>query len=200
MTGELVPDFVEDGDIVYDLGCSTCNTFFAIDAHLPKEKRIRFIGLDNSEPMLDKSREKLDAAGFRHDYDLRFADLNKPIEISNAQVVIMTLTLQFIRPLYRESLLKTIFDGMKHNGLFVLIEKVLGEHSTFNRLFIKHYYDLKKKHGYTDLEIAQKREALENVLIPYRHFENVELLRSTGFSQIDTFFKWYNFCGMAAIK
>ena len=200
MVGELVSDFAESGDTIHDLGCSTCNTFIEIDAHLPKETRVRFVGLDNSEQMLNKAREKLAAIKFRHDYDLRLADLNQAIEISNARVVIMMLTLQFVRPMRREFLLRAIYEGMVHNGLFIVVEKVLGEHSTFNRLFIKHYYEMKKEHGYSELEIAQKREALENVLIPYQHSENVALLRKVGFEQIDTFFKWYNFCGLAAIK
>jgi tRNA (cmo5U34)-methyltransferase len=70
----------------------------------------------------------------------------------------------------------------------------------FNRLFIKYYYDMKRRHGYSDLEIAQKREALENVLIPYKLLENRELLLNTGFRYVDVFFKWYNFCGIVAVK
>jgi tRNA (cmo5U34)-methyltransferase len=77
---------------------------------------------------------------------------------------------------------------------------VLGEHSTFNRLFIKHYYEMKKRNGYSELEIAQKREALENVLIPYRLEENKELLKRVGFQNVDVFFKWYNFCGIVAFR
>ena len=200
MVGELVADVAQSGDEIYDLGCSTCNTFIEIDAHLPKEVCLRFVGLDNSEQMLNTARSKMETVKLRHDCEFRLADLNQAIEISNARVVIMTLTLQFVRPMRREALLRTIYEGMVHNGLFVIVEKVLGEHSTFNRLFIKHYYEMKKRCGYSELEIAQKRDALENVLIPYRYSENVALLRDVGFSQIDTFFKWYNFCGMVAIK
>jgi tRNA (cmo5U34)-methyltransferase len=112
----------------------------------------------------------------------------------------MVLTLQFVRPLNRESLLKSVYDGMNHNGCLVLIEKVLSPHSTFNRLFIDHYYQMKKRKGYSDLEIAQKREALENVLVPYHLEENQQLLRTCGFQHLDVFFKWYNFCGILAIK
>jgi tRNA (cmo5U34)-methyltransferase len=77
---------------------------------------------------------------------------------------------------------------------------VIGESSTFNRLFINHYYEMKKRNGYSDLEIAQKREALENVLVPYRLEENKDLLKSQGFRHVDVFFKWYNFCGILAMK
>ena len=100
------------------------------------------------------------------------------------------------RPLGR---VHELFD-LQENGCLILVEKVLGESSTCNRLFIEHYYEFKKRNGYSELEIAQKREALENVLIPYRLEENKELLRGQGFSQVDVFFKWYNFCGILAIK
>ncbi len=112
----------------------------------------------------------------------------------------MVLTLQFVRPLYRERLIRSIYDGLTENGCLILVEKVLGENSTFNRLFIKHYYEMKRRNGYSELEIAQKREALENVLIPYRLEENKELLRRAGFRHVDVFFKWYNFCAIIAMK
>jgi tRNA (cmo5U34)-methyltransferase len=89
---------------------------------------------------------------------------------------------------------------MNDQGCLILIEKVLGEDSLFNRLFIKYYYDMKRRHGYSELEISQKREALENVLIPYKLLENRELLLRTGFKSVDVFFKWYNFCGIIAVK
>jgi tRNA (cmo5U34)-methyltransferase len=89
---------------------------------------------------------------------------------------------------------------MNEQGALILVEKLMGEDSLFNRLFIKHYYDFKKANGYSELEIAQKREALENVLVPYKLLENRELLLRTGFRFCDVFFKWYNFCGMIAVK
>ena len=82
----------------------------------------------------------------------------------------------------------------------ILVEKVLGEDSLINRLFIKYYYDLKKSHGYSELEIAQKREALENVLVPYKLLENREMLTRAGFRYCDVFFKWYNFAALVAVK
>ena len=129
-----------------------------------------------------------------------YMDLNQGVEIENASVVVMCLTLQFIRPLYREKLVEEIHRQMNENGCLILIEKVLGEDSLFNRQFIKYYDDFKRRNHYNDLEIAQKREALENVLIPYKLMENRELLLRRGFRYVETFFKWYNFCGMIAVK
>ena len=99
-----------------------------------------------------------------------------------------------------EKLVEEIHRQMNENGCLILIEKVLGEDSLFNRQFIKYYYDFKRRNHYNDLEIAQKREALENVLIPYKLMENRELLLRRGFRYVETFFKWYNFCGMIAVK
>lgn len=200
MVAELAVDFVEGGTSVYDLGCSTATTFLHIDRQLAPEVQARFVGVDSSQEMLDKAAQKLEATAFRHPYELRHTDLNAGIEISNASVVLLVLTLQFVRPLYRERIIRSIYDGLLGNGCVILVEKVLGENSTFNRLFINHYYELKRRNGYSELEIAQKREALENVLVPYRLEENKELLRGQGFRHVDVFFKWYNFCAIVAMK
>ena len=96
--------------------------------------------------------------------------------------------------------MRTIFEGLNHQGCLILVEKVLSPHTLINRLFIKHYHDFKRRNGYSDTEIAQKREALENVLIPYRLRENEELLRHAGFTCVEIFFKWYNFYGVLALK
>jgi len=115
-------------------------------------------------------------------------------------VVILTLTLQFVRPLYRERLMQAVYDGLNHQGCLILVEKVLAPETLINRLFIKYYYDFKRRNGYSEMEIAQKREALENVLVPYRVGENEALLRHAGFQSVELFFKWYNFCGIIAVK
>ncbi|HKQ38812.1 MAG TPA: carboxy-S-adenosyl-L-methionine synthase CmoA [Verrucomicrobiae bacterium] len=198
MIGEMARDFAVDGSRIYDLGCSTGTTLMLLDRHVPKS--VSFVGIDNSEEMLKRCRAKLSEAGISRPCELACADLNEGVAISNASMVTMVLTLQFIRPLYRHALIRSICEGLNENGCLILVEKVVGEDSMFNRLFIKYYYDLKKRHGYTELEIAQKREALENVLVPYKLLENRELLLETGFSHVDVFFKWYNFCGIVAVK
>lgn len=198
MITELALDFAVDGTNVYDLGCSTGTTLLNLNRHIGN--RVKFFGVDYSEEMLVKCREKLSENNFSGEYELICADLNKGIHIENASVIVMVLTLQFIRPLYREKIVESIFRGMNDNGCLILVEKVMGEDSLFNRLFIKYYYDMKKRSGYSDLEIAQKREALENVLIPYKLLENRELLLKQGFRYCDAFFKWYNFSGLVAVK
>merc|ERR1712023_610055 len=131
---------------------------------------------------------------------LEHADLNDGIQIDNASVVVLNLTLQFVRPLNRESLLRSIIEGLNPGGVLILVEKVLGSDALLNRLWIKLYYDMKKRNGYSETEIAKKREALENVLIPYRPDENIKILARNGLDNVDMFFKWYNFAGFLGVK
>ncbi|MFH0953870.1 MAG: carboxy-S-adenosyl-L-methionine synthase CmoA [Verrucomicrobiota bacterium] len=198
MMAEMAADFAVEGTNLYDLGCSTGTMFLHLDPHLPRD--VKFIGVDYSAEMLAKCRGKLAEHKFSRQHELVCGDLNQDVSIENASVVMMVLTLQFVRPLNREKLISSILRGLNENGCLILVEKVLGEDSLFNRLFIKYYYDFKRRNGYNELEIAQKREALENVLIPYKLLENRELLLRQGFRYCDVFFKWYNFCGMVAVK
>ena len=128
------------------------------------------------------------------------ADLNKSVTLNDASVVVLCLTLQFIRPLYRVKLLERIREGMVAHGCLILVEKILGEESSLNRNFIKYYYDFKRRNHYSDMEISQKREALENVLVPFKLSEDLEMLHAAGFSHTEVFFKWYNFAGIIAFK
>ena len=198
MIVEIARDFAVPDTNVFDLGCSTGTTLLKLDEQL--DPTVSFVGVDNSNAMLQRMREKLDERGVARSVDLRCRDLNEGIDVENASLVTLILTLQFIRPLRREKLVGDVFRGLNPQGCLILVEKVLGEESMFNRLFINYYYDLKRREGYSDTEISQKREALENVLIPYKLLENRELLLKTGFSAVDVFFKWYNFCGLVAVK
>lgn len=198
MTAELAANHARSGTNVYDLGCSTGTTMIGMNTLVPDD--ICFIGVDDSEEMLAKCKTKLQDAGFKRPYDLVVADLNQGLSINNASVVVLCLTLQFVRPIHRERLLKTVSAGLNEGGVLILIEKILAEETNFNRDFIRYYYDMKRRHNYSEMEIAQKREALENILIPYKLSEDILLLKETGFGTVETFFKWYNFAGLIAVK
>jgi len=198
MVAELAQDIVVPGSNVYDLGCSTGTTMLLLDRSLPDD--VNFVGIDDSRDMLVKCEAKLREHRVKRNVSLECTDLHQGVGIRDASLALMVLTLQFLRPLHRGRLVADIFAGLRENGGLILVEKVLGEDSHFNRLFIKHYYDFKRRNGYSETEIAQKREALENVLIPYKLLENRELLLKSGFRYVDVFFKWYNFCGIVAIK
>src|SRR4030095_15058268 len=131
MMAELASDHARQGADIFDLGCSTGTTMIGMDTMVNKD--IKFVGIDDSPEMLDKCKLKLMEIGFSRNYELRCADLNQGIKINNASVVVLCLTLQFVRPIYRERLLKNIYEGINHGGVLILVEKILAEESQFNR-------------------------------------------------------------------
>ena len=198
MIAELSADYASPGTNVYDLGCATGTTLIGMNTGIRDD--IHFIGIDDSQQMLDKCCVKLQQNGFKRSFELIKADLHNGVTIHNASVVVSCLTLQFVRPMCRQKLVQSVYDGLISGGAFILFEKILAEEVELNRAFIKYYYDMKRRNDYSEMEIAQKREALENVLIPYKLSENVLLLRECGFAHTEIFFKWYNFAGIIAIK
>jgi tRNA (cmo5U34)-methyltransferase len=199
MMAELVADQCGQDGVIYDLGCSTGATLIMMDQTVPQH--IKFVGIDDSAPMLDKCRTKLEEMGMKRPFSLEVADLNTGVvPMEDASVVILCLTLQFVRPIAREKLLRNIHEQLRPGGVLIVIEKILAEETDFNRDFIKYYYNHKRRNNYSEMEISQKREALENVLIPYKLSENITLLKEVGFRTVEVFFKWYNFSGFIAKK
>ena len=198
MCCELAADFALDGTNLVDLGCATGTTLSLLDRIV--SPGVQFVGIDNSPAMLEQARKKLVHGGIKRSYRLIESDIDRNAVIENASVVLMILTLQFVRPLYRESVMQRLYDGMLPNSALILVEKLTVKDGVLNRLFIEHYYEMKRRNGYSEIEISNKREALENVLIPYRWEENVELLTRSGFRHVEIFFRWYNFVGAIALK
>jgi tRNA (cmo5U34)-methyltransferase len=198
MVAELGAAAAVEGSCVYDLGCSSGTTLAALHPLVPPG--VQFVGIDNSPDMLERTAARFREIGVDRPLRLASADLNQPMEIANASLVTLVLTLQFVRPLNRERLITDIHRGLNADGSLILVEKVVGEDPRFNRQFIDFYYEMKRRHGYSELEISQKREALENVLVPYTLQENLQLLARAGFRRTEVFFKWYNFCGIVATK
>jgi len=198
MIGEIAADFARPQTNLFDLGCATGTSLVQLDPVI--DPAVRFVGVDSSPDMLDKARQKLERCPSGRECDFVVADLHQSQVVENASVVVMNLTLQFIRPLYRERVIRNVYQELNEQGCLILVEKLTLGDSLFNRLFIRYYYNLKKRQGYSESEIAHKREALENVLIPYRPEENHELLTAAGFRHVEEFFRWYNFSGLIAVK
>ncbi|MEO1953696.1 MAG: carboxy-S-adenosyl-L-methionine synthase CmoA [Campylobacterales bacterium] len=184
----------EDG-VVYDLGCSTASLLININRKL--KVKASLVGLDNSEAMLSRARKKCEAFGA--DIELQNADILK-YDYKKANIFISNYTLQFIRPLVREELIQKIANSLEDDGIFIFSEKVISHHSKLNKDLIECYYDFKKTQGYSEYEIMQKREALENVLVPYSEDENIKMALKAGFSHCEVVFRWANFATFIAMK
>jgi len=186
---------LNDEGILYDLGCSTASLLLNI--HRSLDVNAELIGLDNSEAMLAQAKRKCEAYGAK--VDVLNADI-LDYDYKEADVFISNYTLQFIRPLVREELVKKIASSLKKEGIFIFSEKVISHHSKLNKDLIECYYDFKKEQGYSEYEIMQKREALENVLVPYSEDENIKMAQNAGFSHCEVVFRWANFATFIAIK
>jgi len=185
----------EAGKKVLDLGSSTAK--FLLSLHSKMEVELQLKGLDNSQAMLDRAEQK--CAAFGADIDLELADMLN-YEYKNEDVIVANYTLQFIRPMQRIELIKKLYRGLNGKGVFIFSEKVVFKDKKLDKELIDVYYDYKKEQGYSEYEIAQKREALENVLIPFTIEENIQMCREAGFNSVDTIFQWANFVTFVAKK
>jgi len=198
---EVAKRFCPGGRNIYDLGCATGTTLINLRRAIPEAARC--IGYDNALPMLEQAKLKVRAHELEDRIELRCGDLNgdlleKPLE--DAGLVTLCWTLQFIRPLRRDRVIRWIHQSLPANGALIVAEKIVTGDSRTTRFFIDTYHESKRHAGYTDDEIARKREALENVLIPYTLPEHFALLRQNGFEITETFFQWCNFAAFLCLK
>lgn len=196
----LIRQTAAPGSTVFDLGCSTGSTLLEISRLLP-DMNLRFIGLDNAPAMLDKARRK--AEMFSKNIEFRQQDITAPDladNLAGADVILCSYTMQFIRPLLRQDFVSRLHAALSAGGMLLLSEKIISGNGCLNRKFISIYHEFKREQGYSELEIAAKREALENVLIPCTVEENLSLLRNSGFSSTEMYFRWINFASFVALK
>ncbi|MBE3609954.1 carboxy-S-adenosyl-L-methionine synthase CmoA [Campylobacter californiensis] len=194
LISEILAKALPQNAKVIDLGCSTATSLLALFAF---RQDLLLYGVDNSQAMLENAQKKAKAFGARINF--KTDDILK-CEISGFDAVILNYTLQFIRPIKRAEFISKIYDGLNENGIFVFSEKIIYEDKKFAKNIIEIYENYKAGQGYSRYEIAQKREALENVLIPYTEDENRQMVLNAGFKRIESVFKWGNFVSFIAFK
>ncbi len=194
----ILETLLQDGDTVVDLGCATGSTLIQLSSLLAT-KQFRYTGIDNSSAMLDKAILKAELFSKQENLSFSHADIME-LEQPDTSAFILNYTLQFIRPLHREKFLTRLFNNLRPGGICILSEKIISHHPGLNRTYIDIYHKFKKEKGYSELEIAKKREALENILIPCSLEENKSMLQSAGFVEVEPFFQWFNFVSFLAIK
>ncbi|MEK9625090.1 MAG: carboxy-S-adenosyl-L-methionine synthase CmoA, partial [Halieaceae bacterium] len=176
MTGTLAAQHARPGSRIYDLGCSWGASLLSV-AREPACERCALIGVDNSESMLEQASLHLAQFTEANRIELQHADvLDTPLD--NASVVIMNYTLQFIPIEEREGLLKRIREAMMPGDVLILSEKLTLPDPRLNEYLIDLHHDFKRQQGYSDLEIAQKRQALEDVLVPETREAHVARLKA----------------------
>ena len=195
LTGLFADIFIQPNSRVYDLGCSLGEaTKIIASQSTPSNPEI--IAIDNSTAMIERCRQ-INLP--EHNIEWRCEDVRNT-RIENASMIVLNLTLQFLQPGDRSALLASIYQGLNPGGILFMSEKVVFEQESEDERMVQLYQAFKKSMGYSDLEISQKRTALENVLIPDSDQQHLKRLKQAGFCEIYECFRCLNFCAYLAIK
>ena len=188
----IIETCCDRGTRIYDLGCSTGNLAAALCDRMPAGT-FELIAVDTSQPMLDISKRRLESIGRSRDVAHVNADIRR-VALEPTGVVVANFTLQFIPPADRDALLKKCHDFLVPGGILLFSEKTVHPDPALSDLQVDFYHRFKRENGYSELEISQKREALENVLVPETVAVHQERLHRCGFFDSDIWLKWFNFC------
>ena len=170
-----------------------------INGRLLGDRQCKIIAVDNSAAMQARCREIIEQDDSTTEVELIESDIQE-VTISNASVVVLNFTLQFINTDERQALLKKIYDGMLKGGILVLSEKFCFEDPHLQELNTDLHHSFKRANGYSDMEISQKRSALEKVLLPETIATHQQRLKAVGFTNVDVWFQCFNFASLVAIK
>ncbi|NKB77134.1 MAG: carboxy-S-adenosyl-L-methionine synthase CmoA [Gammaproteobacteria bacterium] len=197
MLGVLSARYVIENSNVYDIGCSLGASLLSIYSQV-QVPSVHYIGVDNSSEMLNRCKDAVEKVIPLDQLSLieRSAE---DIKFSNSSLTVMNFTLQFMRPEVRLDLVRTIYKGLLPGGVFVLSEKLAQEESDHETMTTLHH-QFKSLNGYSDLEISQKRTALENVMLLDKREQHIDRLKSVGFKQVLPWFQCFNFTSFIAVK
>jgi len=181
---------------VYDLGCSTGAVTLSISSNL-KSASVKIFSIDNSKEMIEQCSKNL--SGSEADIQYICDDIEN-IQLDNASLIVLNLTLQFINPKYRSDLIKRIFKSLLPGGALIISEKIIHENEEINKSLISLHESFKRENGYSETEIAQKRKAIEDVLIPESIEQHLKRLSDAGFKKPLVQMQCINFASFLAVK
>ena len=190
--------FVKAHSRCYDLGCSLGASTLAMQQGIDQAD-VEIHAVDNSAAMVAKCQQLMQQHAAHCDIHVQQADICD-LKITNASMVVMNFTLQFIAESARSQLIEKIYQGMNEDAVFVLSEKIKHEDAAEEKRIVSLHHAFKKANGYSELEISQKRSALENVLRPETVTQHLQRLKSAGFSECFVWFQSFNFVSILAIK
>jgi tRNA (cmo5U34)-methyltransferase len=198
MTGLLAGKYAATGSVLYDLGCSLGASTLAMRQNLQCADCL-IISVDNSTAMLERCKSIIDTDTHDTPVHLVCADI-QDVTIQNASVVVLNFTLQFIPREQRDAVINRIYRGLRPGGIMVLSEKVMFEDPHLDELNIELHHQFKRANGYSELEVARKRTALENVLLPETLKQHRQRIADAGFCSCDVWFQCFNFASLIALK
>ncbi len=196
--GRLSQRFVQKKTSIYDLGCSLGAATLAIRKGI-SVKDCNIISVDNSSAMVERCKMHINA--FKGDTPVDVIEGNiQDIKIENASMVVLNFTLQFIDKAERQSLINNIASGINSGGILIVSEKISHGNPVIDEHLIDLHHDFKRANGYSELEVAQKRTALEKVMRTDSIEQHITRLTNAGFNHVSPWFQCFNFVSFIAIK
>ena len=200
--GALAARYVRPGTNCYDLGCSLGAATLAMRQGIA-EPCCRVVAVDSAPAMIERCKEIIAEDdrlnGPETQVDVIEGDI-RDIDFTNASMAVLNYTLQFIEPGERDELVMRIYKGLNEGGLLVLSEKVVDESTHMEALLVELHHEHKRRNHYSSLEVARKRAALENVLVPETVAAHRERLQRAGFSRSAVWLRYFNFVSIIAIR
>lgn len=199
MIGVLARRYVQPNTTIYDLGCSLGAATLAMATSVPPELGCRFVAVDNSQAMIVQAQKNLSATLGHHQVEWRCADIRE-MSFNPTSVAVLNFTLQFVPKEDRDAFIQRLGEAMVPNGILILSEKIAFPDAAEDALQQEWHHDFKRLNGYSDLEISQKRAAIEDVLIPEPIQHHQERLLRAGFSKVHLWFRCFNFVSLVAVR
>ncbi|WP_163933241.1 carboxy-S-adenosyl-L-methionine synthase CmoA [Paraferrimonas sp. SM1919] len=196
--GQIATKTVQENSHVYDLGCSLAAASLAIGRHVTNIP-FKIKAIDFSQDMVNRAKEQISAYNLNPSIDIIYQDIRET-EIENASLVILNFTMQFLKPEDRQTLVNKIYQGLNPGGALIVSEKLSFNSATVGKLIDDLHLDFKRANGYSELEISQKRSALENVMKPDTLETHLNRLKEAGFEHKSVWLQTLNFASMVAIK
>ncbi len=209
MTGALAGRYVQPHTLCYDLGCSLGASSIVMRDNI-KVSGASIIAIDSAEAMVARCSEVLAVApgSFARaggelaeavPVDLICGDI-RTLAIERASMAVLNFTLQFIPVDDRAALLQNIWRGLEPGGVLILSEKIAFADAHLDALMVDLHHSFKRANGYSELEVSQKRSALEAVLVPETLDRHRDRLADVGFRSVEVWFQCFNFASFLAIK
>ena len=196
--GLLAQRYVTEKSIAYDLGCSLGAVSLSVDQSL-KERECSIIAVDYSEAMIERLGVVTKDYQWLHAFSSHVADIRE-FELQENSFTVMNFVLQFLPQEDRSPMLEKIYSSLNSGGVLVLSEKIKLDDANDNELIFDLHHDFKRSQAYSDLEISQKRDAIEEMMKIDSDSLQVERLKSIGFSKVIKWHQAYNFVSYLAVK
>lgn len=186
-------------ETVYDLGCATGTTIARLIDHHQFDSPPTFVGIDESEAMLEQAREKVPP------YDhIRFSnqDISESPSFPDASLIISLFTLSFLSEGDRRRVIEAAYEGLQPGGALIFVEKTYPESGRFQAMFREQYFDFKRRSGHEADEVLGKASSLRGQLRPLTAAEYEAMLSDAGFAdeEVEEFYRWNMWAGYVARK